>query len=201
MRVLVDRSKQVRERAVLPVGTAAGSQMLAELCAELRDAARDRHRSGVTQYTQALADDAVADVEQNLEILIRRGAFLDGAKDLHEPARADAARRALAARLVHVELRDAERKLDDAGAIVERGDHSGADEEALLAERVRIELRVELARDHHRERRASDHHCLQLAAVRDAAADVVDQMTHGDAVRRLVDARLRDVAGKAEEPR
>src|SRR5581483_11342145 len=176
VRVLVDGREQVRERRVSAERAAAVLEMRAELAAELRHAARDRHRGGVAEHAEALADDAVADVEDDVEVAGRRGSLLEGAHELDEPARADAARRALAARLVHVELRDAERELDDAGAVVDRTDDAGADEEAVLAERVRVELRVELVRSHHRERGAADHHGLQLAAVGDAAADVVDQM-------------------------
>ena len=40
-----------------------------------------------------------------------------------------------------------------------------------------------------------------VAPVRDAAADVLDQMAHRDAVRRLVRARPHDVAGEAEDAR
>ena len=53
----------------------------------------------------------------------------------------------------------------------------------------------------HRERRAAHHHGLQLVAAGDAAADVVDQVAHGDPVRSLVDAGPLDVAGEAEESR
>ena len=49
-------------------------------------------------------------------------------QDLHHPARAFAARRALAARLVHVELRDAKTELHHAAAIVDHDHRAGAEE-------------------------------------------------------------------------
>src|SRR4051794_30678375 len=52
--VLVDGREEVREGAVLAERAATGAEVLAELGAELRDTARHRHRSGVTEDTQAL---------------------------------------------------------------------------------------------------------------------------------------------------
>src|SRR5579862_574031 len=114
MVVLVGRRKEVGERRVGAERAAAVREMLFELVAELRHAAGDRHCRRVAQHAEAFADDAVADVEQHLEVVCRGGPVLDRAQDLDEPARTDAARRAFPARLVHVELRYAERELDDA---------------------------------------------------------------------------------------
>src|SRR5438874_9125769 len=150
--VLVDRREEAGEARVAAERAAAALEMLVELLAELRHAARHWHRCRVAEHAQALADDPVADVEQHLEVRLRRRALLDGAQDLDEPASPHAARRALAARLVHVELCDTERELHDARAVVDRADDAGADEEADLSERVRVELRVELVRRHHRKR-------------------------------------------------
>src|ERR1700759_4818497 len=133
MRVLVDGSEQPGELRVGAEGAAAVLEVGAELVAELRHAARDRHRGRVAEHAEALADDPVADVEREVEIALLRRSVLDRAEQLDEPARADAARRALAARLVHVELRDPQRELDDARALVDPRHHARADEVALLA--------------------------------------------------------------------
>ena len=53
----------------------------------------------------------------------------------------------------------------------------------------------------HRGRRAARDDRLQLAAVRHAAADVVDQLAHRDPVRQLVVAGVHDVAGEREDAR
>src|SRR5579884_4250511 len=129
VRVLVDRREEVRERRVGAERAAPAGEVLPELAAELRHTARDGHRGRVAEHAEALADDAIAHVEQDLEIVLARSAVLDRAQDLHEPARPDTARRALPARLVHVELRDAERELHDARAVVDRADDAGADED------------------------------------------------------------------------
>src|SRR5436309_10805907 len=71
-----------------------------ELVAELRDVARDDDRVGVAERAQALAVDAVADVEQQVEFAFVRPAVLQLAQDGRQPACALAARRALATRLV-----------------------------------------------------------------------------------------------------
>jgi hypothetical protein len=199
--MLIGRCEQAVERGVGAEGAPAVLEVRVELVAELRHAARDRHRRRVAEHAQALADDAVANVEAQREVALGGRAVLDAAQDLDEPPRADAARGALAARLVHVELRDAERELHDARSVVDCGDDAGADEESLLPQRRRVEPRVDVVRGHHRERRAADHHGLQLAPVRDAAADVVDQLAHGDPVRPLVGPRAHDVAGEAEHAR
>src|SRR5215469_9037426 len=111
--MLVDRGEEPGELRVGAEGAAAVREVLAELVAELRHAARDRHRGRVAEHAEALADDPVADVEREVEVALLRGSILDGAKQLYEPARADAARRALAARFVHIELCDPQGELDD----------------------------------------------------------------------------------------
>src|SRR5258708_19271940 len=111
MPVLVDGREEVIEGRVAAERTAAVLEVLPELVAELRHAARDRHRGRVAEHAQTLADDPVADVEQELQVVLARRARLDRVQQLHEPARADTPRRALAARLVLLELPDPEHEL------------------------------------------------------------------------------------------
>src|SRR5258708_20915565 len=99
--MLVGGREQVREARVLAERAPAVLEVRAELVAELRHAARDWHRCRVAEDAEALADDPVADVEQQIEVVLRRAALLERADELHEPAGPDAARRALAPRLVH----------------------------------------------------------------------------------------------------
>src|SRR5829696_5021756 len=106
VRVLVDRGEQALERRGAAERAAAIVDVRLELAAELVDIACDRHRRRVAERAQALAEDAVADVEQEIELALRCAAVLDLAQDLDHPARPLAARRALAARLMHVELGD-----------------------------------------------------------------------------------------------
>src|SRR5579885_3489930 len=99
--VLVDGREEPVERRVGAERTAAVLEVRLELVAKLRHAARDRHRGRVAEHAQALADDAIAYVEEEREVALRRAPVLHCAEQLDEPARPDAARRALAARLVH----------------------------------------------------------------------------------------------------
>src|SRR5437868_1873967 len=77
--VLIHRCEEMRKRRVLAERAAAVLEVRAELVAELRHAARDGHRRRVAEYAQALADDAVAHVEQHLEIVLGRASVLDRA--------------------------------------------------------------------------------------------------------------------------
>src|SRR6476660_3636128 len=101
--MLVDRREQPGELRVRAERAAAVLEMRAELVPELRHAARHRHRRGVAKDAEALADDPVADVEHQIEVALPCGSVLDRPQELNEPARPDAARRALPARLMHVE--------------------------------------------------------------------------------------------------
>src|SRR5262245_30563217 len=99
MRVLVDRCEDALERGLAAERAAAVVDVRLELVAELVDVARDRHRGRVAERAEALAEDAVADVEQQVELGLLRVAVLDLVQELHHPARPLAARRALPARL------------------------------------------------------------------------------------------------------
>ena len=112
-------------------------------------------------------------------------------EDLHHPARALAARRALPARLVHVELRDAQAELHHAAAVVDHDHAGGADSVPAASQRVGVERRVDLVRRQRRHRRAARDDGLQLAAVRDPAAEVVDQLAQGRPQLELVVAAAR----------
>src|SRR5215210_2741766 len=103
VRVLVDRGEQALERGGAAERAAALVDVRLELAAELVDIARDRHRRRVTERAEALAENAVADVEQEVELALRGAAVLDLAQDLDHPARPLAAGGALPARLMHVE--------------------------------------------------------------------------------------------------
>ena len=62
--VLVDRGEDVVEGRLAAERAAALVDVLPELLAELRHVARDRHRGGVAERAEAVAEDPVADVEQ-----------------------------------------------------------------------------------------------------------------------------------------
>src|SRR5260370_30195238 len=115
-----DRGEHVVERRRIAERTPALLDVRDELGAELLDVARDRDRRGLAERAEALAVDAIAHVQQKVELRLQGLARLQPAQDLRHPARSFTARRALAARLVLVELPDADPELHPAAAVVER---------------------------------------------------------------------------------
>src|SRR3954452_13955042 len=108
MRVHGDRREHpVQWRRVAERATGLVDVLL-ELAAELVDVTRDRDRRRLAERAEALAVDAVAHVEQQVELVLLCVTRLEAAQDLGHPARSFAARCALAARLVLVELGDAD---------------------------------------------------------------------------------------------
>src|SRR5689334_4078861 len=118
------RLAAVRAAALLDVGD--------ELAPPLLQVARDRVYGEVAERAERAAEDARADVVEQVEIGELRLARLDLLEQLHHPTRAFAARRALAARLVHIELRRAQRELHHAAAVVDDDQRRGAEERADL---------------------------------------------------------------------
>ncbi len=143
----------------------------------------------------------VHDRLQQVEVGHRRVSCLDLLQELHHPARSLAARRALAARLVHVELRRPQRELHHAAAVVDDDERRGAEERARGLDRVVVERRVELVGRQRGHGRAAGDDALQLPSVRNAAGDVVHELPHRSAEHELVVARPLDVAGDREDGR
>ena len=107
--------------------------------AEVLQRRRDRAGRAVAQGAERPAEDVVADVEQRVSrsLLGRPARVSSRAQDLHEPVGALAARRALAARLVRVELRPAQHRAHHAGRLVEDLQRLGAEHRARAAPRPR----------------------------------------------------------------
>ena len=115
--------------------------------------------------------------------------LLEPAQRLHQPPGALAARRALAAGLVLVELGPAQHGADHAGGVVEDLQRAGAEHRAGRADRPR-------SRGVRRGARRSGAGCWSRRASRTSArgrsriaAGEVDQLAQGDAERRFVLAR------------
>jgi hypothetical protein len=113
----------VVERRLAAERAATLVEMALELVAELRDVARHRHCGRVAERAEAVAEDPVADVQQEIELALLRLARLDLLEQVDHPPGPLAARRALPARLVLVELRDPEAELHHAAAVVQH-DHT-----------------------------------------------------------------------------
>src|SRR5512142_743652 len=76
------------------------------------------HRRGVSEGADGAPLDVVREVEQQVQVLLAALARLDAVDDAVEPARALAAGRALAARLLEVEVGEALGRLHHAGVLV-----------------------------------------------------------------------------------
>ena len=107
------------------------------------------------------------------------------AQPLHHPphpAGALAARRALAAALMLVEIADAADRADDVGRLVHDDHRRGAEAGAERLQPVEVHRRVhDLGRRHQRHRRSARDHRQQIVpAAADAAGMAVDQLAEAD---------------------
>src|SRR5580765_791934 len=189
-----DRGEHVVQRRGGAERTPALVEVRHELGSELLDIAGNGDRRRLAERAQALAVDPVADVEEKVELGLLRLARLEPAQDLRHPARAFPTRRALAARLVLVELRDADAELHHAAAVVERDDPGRSHRSVQLEKRVEVVADVDLIALQDHRGRAAGNHCFELAAVRNAAAEAIDQLAHADAVLDLVVPGLLDMS-------
>src|SRR4029453_7507500 len=96
-----------------------------KLVPELLRVARDAPDREIAECAERLALDSVADVDEEIEVVLRSVSSLDLLQQLDEPARPLPAGRALAARLVHVELLRSQGELHHAGALVDDDDRRG----------------------------------------------------------------------------
>ncbi len=148
-----------------------------------------------------MAFDLGGDFQEGVDLL---GIGLPARHPLHHPphpAGAFAARRALAAALVLVEVADAGDRLDQVGGLVHHDHRRGA--EAGLQGRQGVEVHrqvlADLRRDHAHRRAARDHRLEVAPPAPHAAAVILDQLAEGDRHDLLHVARPLDVAGDAEQ--
>ena len=99
-------------------------------------------------------------------------ALLEVGQGLHQPPGAFAARRALAAGLVLVELGPAQDGAHDAGGVVEDLQRAGAEHRAGLAHRLEVERDVEVLVGEDRRGRAAGGPELQLVTVADPTGEL-----------------------------
>src|SRR5271166_4678198 len=101
----------------------------------------------------------VAEVPQQIEICLHSLAADDAIDHLHAPDRADAARRALPARLFGAELHGEARLLREVHRVVEHHNAAMADEAVAGGERLIVERRVEQCRREIGTERPAHLHC------------------------------------------
>src|SRR5690606_12757833 len=166
---------------------------------ELLDRTRDRRRGGIAQHADRGAGHVRADLQQRVEVLFRAPSRLDPPEDLRQPFRALAARRALPARLVGVELDHPSYRRDDVDRVVDHDDGRRPEHAPRAGDALVIHRDVDLVRAQDRDRAAARDHRLELAPVANPSADVVDQLLQVETERELEVAAADDVAGDVEE--
>ena len=162
-----------------------------------------RRRRGVAERAQRLADDVVADADEQIDVAHLAFAVLDPREDLEQPVAAFAARRALAARLVLVEVQQVLRRPHHAGGLVHDDDARRAQHRSGLGHVVEGRGDVELIGQQDRHRRAAGDDRLELVAVADAAGELRSKISSRSVV--FIDASkvpgLLHVAADAEQLR
>src|SRR5687767_4884922 len=146
-----------------------------ELVAEQLDVGHDGHGGRVAERAERLAEDHVADVPQLVDLGKPALAVLELGEDVLHPVRALAAGRALAARLVAVELRHVERQVDHAHLVVDEDAAARADHRAGGGDRFVVERDVELIRQHGGHRRSAGDDRLEHVAGLHPAGVLLEQ--------------------------
>src|SRR5829696_6005651 len=177
---------------------AALAEVVDVLVAEVLQRGGDRAGRTVTEGAERPAEDVVADVQQLLEVLLGALAVLQPAQDLHQPEGALPAGRALAARLVRVELGPSQHRAHDAGRLVEDLQRLGPQHRPGARDALVGQGHVEVLGGEDRRGRAAGGPELQLVSLADTAGEV-EQLAQGDAHRRLVLPRPGDVTGQRVE--
>ena len=135
---------------------------------------------------------------EDVEVGATIGAGGDLVDQLDAAGRADAARRALAARLDRAELHREASLRGHVDRVVEHHDAAVADHRVVGGERLVVERQVEAVDGQVRAQRAADLRGANRATAGRATTEVVDQLVEGDAERGLDDAAVGDVAGQLE---
>src|SRR5579871_4286656 len=172
-----------------------------DLVTEMRDQALDRPGCGIAERADRVTFDLLGDFKQHVDLALVGAALGHAGQHPPHPTRSFAARRALAAALMLVEIGDARDRPDQVGRLVHH-DYSGRSEAgAQLAQAVEIHRRVDdLLGGHHAHRRAAGNDGLQIVpAAADAAAMAIDQLAERNPHRLFDVAGPLDMAGNAEQ--
>src|ERR1700733_252125 len=186
-RVLVRDPDRDHVRYIRPLGALTRRFDLGfQLRTELLDHRANRHRHRVAEHTQAVADDLLLDRGHDVEVHRSGLAGLDPVDHLDRPVRALAARHALAARLVRVELRDLLGHLEHRVRVVDDDHGARADHRSRLGHRVEVVGDVEVILRHDRRARAAREPELDLTPLWRPTGEVVDELPRRDAELGIV---------------
>src|SRR5262249_4339233 len=135
----------------------------------------DAGRGGVTERAERLAGDVVADVVQQVEVVLATLAVLQPLQQLDKPVGTLAARGTFATGFVAIELGHAQRRADDAGILVKDDYPAGAKHRAGGRNGLEVERRIQLVGCEVWRGGAAGNHSLELLAAAHSAAEVLDQ--------------------------
>ena len=169
------------------------------LVTEILQRGQNRVRSRLTECAHRVCLDVLAELFHLVEIFKRAVAGRDLVEHLEKASRTDAARRALAAALVDRKVEEEARNVNHTGRFIHddhtAGTHHGAD----LGQVVIVDREIqELCRDAAAGRTARLN-SLELLAVRDAAADVIDDLAERGAHRDLNKTGVDDLSAECED--
>mmetsp|Transcript_29325 Transcript_29325/g.50220 ORF Transcript_29325/g.50220 Transcript_29325/m.50220 type:complete len:387 (+) Transcript_29325:480-1640(+) len=158
-------------------------------------------RGRVAQGADRVAFDLIGELLEHVDLLELGVARDEAVHDVGHPRGALAARRALAARLVLVELGQTRDRGDNVRRFVEDGDGRGAEAGPPALEVVKVHqslVAVVLGQDRH-GRTAGDDAEQVVPPADDPLAVLLEQLLHGDGHLLLDGDRVVDVARDAEE--
>src|ERR1700733_14821474 len=153
----------------------------------------DRARGTITQRAEGLSENRIGDVQQRVQVFGGAAAGFQAVVDLAEPERAFAARRALAAWLVFVEVDPTSDRPHHAGGLVENLQRLGAEHRPGCSDALVVQRDIQMLVGEKRCRRSARCPELQLVAG-PYAVGVVKQFAQRDAQRRFVLAWSSDVS-------
>src|SRR5579863_2279603 len=172
-----------------------------DLMTEMRNQALDWPGRGIAERADRVTLDLLGDFQQHVDLALVGTALGHARQHAPHPASALAARRALAAAFVLVEIGDAGDRADQVGRLVHHDHGRGAEAGTQFAQAVEIHRRIDdLLGRHHAHRRAAGDHRLQIVpAAANAAAMLLDQFAERNAHRFFDVAGPLDMTGYAKQ--
>lgn len=168
---------------------------------EVPDQTLDGPGEGLAEGADGVALNLLGELLHHVDLALARGAGLEAVHDLLGPLGALTAGRALAARLVVVELAQAGDGADDVGRLVHDDDGSGTETGLGVLERVEVhELVVaDVLGEDGRGGATGDDSLQVVPTASDATAVLVDQLLKGDGHLLLDGSGVVDVTGDTEK--
>src|SRR5579859_5940674 len=123
--------------------------MIFEFFAEEADAADNGAGGRIAEGAEGLSADVIANIDQQIDILLAALAMLQALQNLGQPVGSFAARRAFATGLVAVELTHAQDSPNDAGVLVDNDQATGTEHRASRTDGLEIQRRIHFIRAEH----------------------------------------------------